>query len=115
MKYELPKDLKRHYFLCMEAQTLTTYRGYKRRCPDTYDSVGNVINTKIYTAITLLKTNTTHGILLLILTEANILYVTRSFPKGDRLYRITQQTRHSNVKPISVNHEANSRASFSNG
>lgn len=32
MKYELPEDLKRHYLPCAEAQTLTTYRGRKRRC-----------------------------------------------------------------------------------
>lgn len=36
MKYELPDDLKRHYFPCDKAQTLTTYRGCKRRCPDTF-------------------------------------------------------------------------------
>lgn len=32
MKYKLPEDLKRRCFLCAEVQTLTTYRGCKRRC-----------------------------------------------------------------------------------
>lgn len=36
MRYQLPDDIKRHHFLCTEAQTLTTYRGCKRRCPETY-------------------------------------------------------------------------------
>jgi len=36
MKYQLPDDLKRHYFPCDKAQTLTSYRSCKRRCPDTY-------------------------------------------------------------------------------
>lgn len=36
MKYELPKDLKRHFFPCDKARTLTSYRSYKRRCPETY-------------------------------------------------------------------------------
>lgn len=36
MKYELPDDLKRHNFPCDKAQTLTTYKGCKHRCPDTY-------------------------------------------------------------------------------
>ncbi len=36
MKYELPDDLKRHYFTCEEKQDLVSYRGCKRRCSDTY-------------------------------------------------------------------------------
>ena len=36
MKYELPEDLKLHYFLCEKAQNVVSYRSCKRRCPDTY-------------------------------------------------------------------------------
>lgn len=36
MKYELPEDLKLHYFLCEKTQNVVTYRSCKRRCPDTY-------------------------------------------------------------------------------
>ena len=34
MKYELPENLKTHYFACDEVRDLVTYRGCKRRCPD---------------------------------------------------------------------------------
>ena len=36
MKYELPEDLKRHFFPCDKAQGITTYWSCKRRCPDIY-------------------------------------------------------------------------------
>ncbi len=36
MKYELPENLKLHYFECEEKQRLTSYGGCKRRCPTTY-------------------------------------------------------------------------------
>ncbi len=36
MKYELPNNLKLHYFLCEEKQRPMSYGGCKRRCPNTY-------------------------------------------------------------------------------
>ncbi len=36
MKYELPENLKLHYFSCFEKRKEVSYRVCKRLCPDTY-------------------------------------------------------------------------------
>ncbi len=36
MKYELPENLKLHYFSCFEKRREVSYRVCKRLCPDTY-------------------------------------------------------------------------------